>query len=115
MIHDDQELRTIYYSIDLSNKILRHDFSAQEKELLRPMAETLAMLDGNAFLSDKQINGQEWYEQYLPEAWVVWQSNGGRDGWAGEASFAKQLRHENAAVEEAYLNWQTLKRLYHAK
>jgi hypothetical protein len=110
-----QELKTIYYSIDLSDKILRHDFSADEKALLRPVAETLAMLDGNAFLSAQHINGQEWYEQYLPEAWIVWQSNGGKDGWAGTASFARLLQHENSAVEEAYNNWQTLKRLYSDK
>lgn len=59
-------------------------FSPEEKAKLRPIAETLAMLDGNAFFTE-----EEWYESYLPEADALYQANGGDDGWAGEASFAK--------------------------
>lgn len=105
----------IRYSIDLDDRILRHDFSQDEKIVLRPIAETLAMLDGNAFFGTPSADGTEWYEQYLPEAWIVWSQNGGAQGWAGRASFARMLVHENKAVEEAFINWQTLKRLYHDK
>lgn len=61
-------------------------FTDVEKRKLRPIAETLAMLDGNAFFT--------WathYEQYLPEADALYQSNGGDNGWAGEASFVKGM------------------------
>lgn len=64
-------------------------FSAEEKRKLRPVAETLAMLDGNAFFGNECADGVEWYEQYLPEASAIYDANGGDNGWAGEASFAK--------------------------
>ena len=64
-------------------------FSADEKAKLRPIAETLAMLDGNAFFGNEAHAGAEWYEQYLPEAHALYEGNGGDKGWAGEASFAK--------------------------
>lgn len=64
-------------------------FSADEKAKLRPIAETLAMLDGNAFFGNEGSAGAEWYEQYLPEAHALYEGNGGDSGWAGEASFAK--------------------------
>ena len=64
-------------------------FSKREKRKLRPIAETLAMLDGNAFFGMGGAHEGEWYESYLPEAHALYQSNGGDKGWAGEASFAK--------------------------
>lgn len=66
-------------------------FNKQEKLKLRPMAETLAMLDGNAF-----FDMPEHYEGYLPEAAMLYAANGGDDGWAGLASFANinQLESE---------------------
>lgn len=83
------------------------------KHMLRPMAETLAMLDGNAFFGDLCANGVPWWQQYVPEAWVVFQANGGQDGWAGEAQFVKDAHHENADIAEAYESWRMLKRMYH--
>ena len=68
----------------------RTEFTNKEKEILRPIAETLALLDGNAFFT-MDNNGKEWYEMYLPEANMIYQSNGGDYGWAGEASFAKRI------------------------
>ncbi len=82
------------------------------KPVLRPIAETLAMLDGNAFFGTQLGDGREWYEQYLPEALVLFESNGGLTGWASEASFVKECNHENAEVAQAYENWITMKRLY---
>jgi len=68
-------------------------FTNNEKRLYRPIAETLAMLDGNAFFggiySDKDCEKREWYEMYLPEAAALVDNNGGFDGWAGEVSFLK--------------------------
>lgn len=79
------------------------------KPILRPIAETLAMLDGNAFFSAEN----EWYAQYLPEAYAVFTDNGGLAGWAGQAHWVTDLNHENAEVAQAYENWRMLKRLYH--
>lgn len=67
----------------------KKDFTDEEKRKLRPIAETLAMLDGNAFFTVDVGKDREWYESYLPEAHAVYESNGGDSGWAGEASFAK--------------------------
>lgn len=64
------------------------EMSAKEKAKLRPIAETLAMLDGNAFFGN-DVEDREWYEGYLGEAHALYESNGGDSGWAGLASFAK--------------------------
>lgn len=69
------------------------EFSTREKEMLRPIAETLAMLDGNAFFTMSTNSGKEWYEQYIPEAHRLYESNGGDNGWAGEASFIKRFKN----------------------
>lgn len=65
-----------------------------ELAMLRPMAETLAMMDGNAFLGTEPTSrpggvAREWWEGYAPMAKAVFDSNGGLAGWASEASFAK--------------------------
>lgn len=67
----------------------KKEFGDVEKKKLRPIAETLAMLDGNAFLTCEAGAGKEWYEMYLSSAHAIYESNGGDTGWAGEASFAK--------------------------
>lgn len=69
-------------------------FTDAESAKLRPIAETLAMLSGNAFFGntfeDRLGREREWYEMYLPEASALYEANGGDGGWAGEASFAKR-------------------------
>lgn len=77
------------YHINVPAGGWKRDFSDVEKAKLRPIAETLAMLDGNALFGTDLGNGREWYESYLPEAYVIYERNGGDGGWAGEASFAK--------------------------
>lgn len=77
------------YTIECPDGGWRRVFSDQDKEKLRPIAETLAMLDGNAFFG---IGGTDFYESYLPEADAVYRSNGGDDGWASEASWVKTNR-----------------------
>jgi hypothetical protein len=64
-------------------------FTDAERAKLLPIAETLAMLDDNAFLGTSLGNGRSWADQYLPEAYALYESSGGDSGWAGEASFAK--------------------------
>ena len=86
-------------------------FTAKEKALLRPIAETLAMMDGNAFfgVSIDDYGEDTWYEGYLPEAYVIFKANGGLKGWASEVSWIKEANHENETVKEAYQQWQLLK------
>lgn len=67
----------------------KQEFTDAEKAKLRPIAETLAMMDGNAFFGNESGGGKEWYEMYLPQADAIFSANGGDSGWAGEASFAK--------------------------
>ena len=52
-------------------------FSEVEKQKLRPIAERLALLEGNAFFTWDGREGHDWYESYLPEADVLWR-NGSR-------------------------------------
>lgn len=66
------------------------DIPRAKRDMLRPMAETLAMLDGNAFFGNEAGPGVEWWEQYVPEAEALFKANGGMKGWAGMTSFAKR-------------------------
>lgn len=64
-------------------------FDEAERKKLRPIAEVLAMLDGNAFFGIAGFEGRYWADQYLPEAHALYEANGGDNGWAGRASFIK--------------------------
>lgn len=88
-------------------------FTKKEKLKLRPIAETLAMMDGNAFfgMSCDGDGDDVWYEQYLPDAWRIYKANGGDKGWASSASWIKEQQHENDTVREAWQEWQLLKEL----
>jgi len=89
----------------------KKNFSAKQKAQLRPIAEVLAIMDGNAFFNmTTDDNGQDtWYEQYLPEAWLIYSSNGGDKGWISQASWMRELDHENDSVKDAYDNWRLMK------
>lgn len=89
-----------YYTNGLKEDALKKVFSDKEKEILRPIAETLALLDGNAFFTMEGSEGKEWYEMYLPEANMIYQSNGGDNGWAGEASFAKRILNNDREIQD---------------
>ncbi|QAY80356.1 hypothetical protein [Sphingosinicella sp. BN140058] len=60
------------YQIALPANGLRslESFSADERQSLRPIAETLAMLDGNAFFGAAigDDGDDTWFHRYLPEA-----------------------------------------------
>lgn len=88
-------------------------FTHEQKTMLRPLAETIAILDGNAFFGlDTDEDGEDrWYEQYLPEAWLVYKANGATNGWITQTSWMRNLEHENDTVRDAYAQWQLLKRL----
>ena len=108
-INDYNDIYTKKYSINVSVEYRRRLYSEEEKKYLRPIAETLAMLDGNAFFSIPPGNDIEWYEQYLPEAAAIFYSNGGKEGFAGDASWIKDLQHETPAIKLAYDSWHSLK------
>lgn len=68
-------------------------FTEAERNKLRQVAETLAMLDSNAFfgMTKNETTGDDtWYENYLPEAHALYEANGGDNGWAGESSINKK-------------------------
>ena len=92
-------------------------FSEKEKQMLRPIAEVLCLLDGNAFfgISTDEWGEDIWYESYLPEAYVVYKANGGDKGWASELSWVKEANHENESVKDAYQTWQLIKMLARKK
>lgn len=85
-----------------------HSFGAEESQKLRPIAETLAMLEGNAFFSH---DDHMWYRQYLPEAHALWEANGGDSGWAGRSWVGRMFTHETEAVKAAHDEWVMLKQL----
>lgn len=88
-------------------------FTDEEKRLMRPIAETIAMMDGNAFFSIRITDDREFYEQYLPEAAEIFFGNGGQVGWASEASWVKEhlLRKSNTALNNAWEQYQVVKAL----
>lgn len=83
-----REMLMIPFNVPKPQSGWKREFTEAEKVKLRPIAETLAMLDGNAFFGNDD-NGRQWFEMYLPEAHALYESNGGDDGWAGQASFVK--------------------------
>lgn len=84
-------------------------FTAREKAMLRPIAEVLAILDGNAFwgLSVDQSGDDNWYEQYMPEAWMIYKNN--PSVIKGASWYSDHIDHENDSVEDAYNQWRLLK------
>ena len=89
----------------------KYKFTLKQKQLLKPIAEVIALMDGNAFFGiSSDDNGEDiWYEQYLPEAYVIYKQNGGDKGWASQVSWVLDAKHENESVRDAYQHWQLLK------
>lgn len=84
--------KAITYELVVEPEDSARAFTAREKHALRPIAETLAMLDGNAFfgLSQDENGDDNHYEQYLPEAWALVRSNGGLDGWPNLSTLGRR-------------------------
>jgi len=108
---DPPRSRIIRYENHVPHSMINRSYSDEEKRWLRPICETLAMLQGNAFFGFDAIDNREWYEQWLPEAAAIFYGNGGSTGRAGEASWMKDLKHETASVEKAWQAWKTIKAL----
>jgi hypothetical protein len=113
--HNRLTSQKIRLELDVPPNNYTRTYSEEEKQMLRPIAETLAMLHGNAFFTQQLTNEREWYEQYLPEAMALFESNGGVSGRAGAVSWIKDLEHPSAAVKEAYDSWRALRSLSYAK
>lgn len=106
-VHIDREAgpREVKYKIERPDGGWKRNFTDEEKIKLMPIAETLAMLDGNAFFTF-----EEWWDSYLPEAHAIYQSNGGDTGWASECSWIRnsKLIQEDPALKDAYDKLQVL-------
>jgi hypothetical protein len=96
-----------------NQKNKKRKFTQKEKDLLRPIAEVCAIMDGNAFFGmTRNDQGEDtWYEQYLPEAWAIYKAQGKNGGWINQTSWAMDSQHENTAVKDAYEQWRLLKLL----
>ena len=96
----------IVYEIEEPDGGWRRVFTDEDKQKLRPIAETLAMMDGNAFFGIDPDH----YESYLTEADAVYRSNGGDDGWASTASWIQDIRtiQEDPTLKDAYDKLQVL-------
>jgi len=86
----------------------KRKFTDREKVLLRPLAEVVAILDGNAFwgLTIDDDGNDTWWEQYLPEAWMIYRNN---PAVLEGTSWYKDHTPENDTVKDAYDNWRLLK------
>jgi hypothetical protein len=98
---------------DNFGKSVKRTFTAKEKQQLKPIAEVLAILDGNAFfgLTTDDHGEDTWYENYLPEAWQIFKCMGKDKGWISQTSWMKALEHENESVRQAYDHWRLLKKI----
>jgi len=109
---EDQSFLNWFWQ-NYNQKLKKRKFTQKEKELLRPIAEIIAIMDGNAFfgMTRNDMGEDTWYEQYLPEAWAIYKGQGKDGGWIQETSWAKDRQHENDAVKDAYEQWRLLKLL----
>ena len=107
MIHVDREQGPMEtsYKVQRPSGGWKRNFNEQERAKLLPIAETLAMMDGNAFFSiDNVIDG------YLPEAHAIYESNGGDTGWASHCSWVHDSRmiQEDITLKDIYDKLQVL-------
>lgn len=95
----------VSYTVERPEGGWKRNFDDAEKAKLLPIAETLAMLDGNAFFTYDNFASS-----YLPEAHAIYESNGGDTGWASECSWVRQLREiqEDPVLKDAYDKLQVL-------
>jgi hypothetical protein len=96
----------IVYEIEEPDGGWRRIFDDKDKQKLKPIAETLAMLDGNAFFGIDPDH----YESYLTEADAVYRNNGGDEGWAFTVSWIQDLKiiQEDPTLKDAYDKLQVL-------
>ena len=88
------------FTVDRLDGGWRRVFPPDYVTILRPIAETLAMLDGNAFF------GPTWesWINYLPEADAVYRTNGEPE----TLSWLSHYKHEDPTLQDAWNKYQTL-------
>jgi hypothetical protein len=103
---DPPDRAKIVYEIEEPDGGWRRVFTDDDRRKLRPIAEALAMMDGNAFFGIDP----EHYEGYLTEADAVYRNNGGDDGWASTASWIQDFKiiQEDPTLKDAYDKLQVL-------
>ena len=88
------------YSVHRLDGGWRRVFPPDYVEILQPIAETLAMLDGNAFFGP----GWDSWINYLPEADAVYRANSSPT----DVSWLEHRNHEDPTLQDAWNKYQTL-------
>jgi hypothetical protein len=99
-IDADPSVSTINYYVDRPDDGWRRVFPPEYVDIIRPIAETLAMLDGNAFF------GEDWrsWINYLPEADAVYRANNS----PRDVSWLTHHHHNDPTLADAWNKYQTL-------
>ena len=93
--------RTVF-EIRVPSDTLSKVWSDSEIALLRPVAETIAVISGKSAI---------FYKEYIAHAASVWDDARGEHGLFEGASWLTDVKHENHTVESAYNSWKLLKAL----
>lgn len=85
-----------------------HSLPKAEQYAIRCIAETIAIIDGNAFFGiSRDASGDDThYQSYLNSALAIWEQT---TDWKEESFLYRTFKPvENKAVEEAFEHYQTL-------
>lgn len=94
------------YRIPVSHEILTRTFTFEEVQFLRPIAEVIALLDGNI------LHSTDIYELYITDAYALYiEAGGDLDRKTGELKIFNNEKHENENIKDAWEAWMTLKKL----
>lgn len=83
------EVNVIRYDVHRPDGGWRRIFTEEYIRIIRPIAETLAMMD-------KEVVSRSW-ENYLQEADAIYRNNGGDTGWASQCSW---IAREKSMMED---------------
>lgn len=89
-----------HYTVQRLDGGWRRVFPPEYIDVIRPIAETLAMLDGNSFFGP----GWETWVNYLPEADAVYRANSSPK----DVSWLMHHCHEDPTLQDAWNKYQTL-------
>ena len=90
----DPSVHELGFKVDRPEGGWRRVFPPDYVEILQPIAETLAMMDGNAFFGK---NWESWIN-YLPEADAVYRQNDSPDN----VSWLQHYQHEDPTLQDAW-------------
>ena len=98
----ESDPRCVPFEIYIPLHYLNIDWTDEQIEIMRPVAETFALLHS--------AHAVHW-RNYLAHAAAVLDNSGGPNGAVRDASWMVDRQHETPAVKTAYEDWQTLKNL----